>query len=324
MCLTFEVSFVELWRDITRAGYYLVPIVAMWALLYVMNTVTWRMIILGSGPCPVSFLYLLKLTVTGFALNYATPLGLLGGEPYKIMEMTGRIGAGRATSSVVLFSMMHVFAHFWYWVSAIALYVILSCFSILPMNAFTAVILALMAAFCLSGVYLFMRGYRNGMVRRLFRILASIPGCSGWAGRFIDRHAADLEKIDRQISGLHEQNRRVFYLSFFMEYVGRILQSVEIFLILLIFDYDASVMTFVHAFLILAFTSLFANLLFFFPLQLGGREGGFAMSTAQMGMTTEIGIFVSIICRVREIFWVAVGMALLLLGPKNRKEGPTD
>ena len=60
--------------------------------------------------------------------------------------------------------------------------------------------------------------------------------------------------------------------------------------------------------------SLFANLLFFLPLQLGGREGGFAMSVAQMGMTADIGMFVSIICRVRELFWTAIGLLLMKVG----------
>ena len=73
-------------------------------------------------------------------------------------------------------------------------------------------------------------------------------------------------------------------------------------------------LTFVYAFLILSFTSLFANLLFFLPLQLGGREGGFAMSVAQMGMTADIGMFISIICRVRELFWTAIGLLLMKVG----------
>ena len=69
-----------------------------------------------------------------------------------------------------------------------------------------------------------------------------------------------------------------------------------------------------HSFLILAFTSLFANILGFLPLQLGGREGGFALSVAQMGMGGGIGMFVSIISRVRELFWASVGLLLMKVG----------
>lgn len=50
------------------------------------------------------------------------------------------------------------------------------------------------------------------------------------------------------------------------------------------------------------------------PLQLGGREGGFALSVAQMGMGGGIGMFVSIISRVRELFWASVGLLLMKVG----------
>ena len=86
MLCTFEVSFAELWSYIARAGYWLAAILGLWVVLYLMNAWAWRVIILGSGPCPISFFRLLKLTISGFALNYATPIGLLGGEPYRIME----------------------------------------------------------------------------------------------------------------------------------------------------------------------------------------------------------------------------------------------
>lgn len=320
MCLTFKVSFFELWREILRAGYWLFAIIAMWGVLYCMNALSWLIIIRGSGTCPVSFLHLLKLTVTGFALNYATPMGLLGGEPYKIMEITPHIGAQRATSSVVLFSMMHIFAHFWYWITAIAVYVVLAFAGQLSLGVGMQIILALMTVFCFVGIYFFVKGYKNGMVRRFIKWAEHIPFFKNRARRFYEKHEEDLLKIDSQIAGLHDQNVRSFYASFLMEYVGRMLQSFEIFFILLIFGKEACFITFVHSFLILAFTSLFANLLFFFPLQLGGREGGFAMSTVQVGMTNEIGIFISLICRVRELVWVCIGLLLMLL-PANSKAG---
>ena len=88
MFCTFDVSFTELWSYIRRANYWLAAILGLWMLLYVLNTWAWRIIIRGSGPCTISFGRLLKLTVTGFALNYATPMGMVGGEAYRIMELS--------------------------------------------------------------------------------------------------------------------------------------------------------------------------------------------------------------------------------------------
>ena len=272
---------------ITKAGYWLVAILALWGLLYVMNACTWRVIIKGSGPCKIDFASLLKITISGFALNYATPVGLLGGEPYKIMEMSKYIGVRRATSSVVLFAMMHIFSHFWFWVTGIVTYLILAVTGDLPFNAGIGIILFLIALFCWGGIYLFVKGYKNGMVVKLIHFIGKLPGLHKWGKRFEENHLADLKKIDEQISELQGQNKRSFFGSFFLEYVGRLLQSFEIFFMLLLFDInggggiDGYILTFLHSFLILAFTSLFANLLGFMPLQLGGREGGFAMSVVK-------------------------------------------
>lgn len=314
MLLTFEVSFKELWHQITHAGYWLIPIIGMWLVLYCMNALTWKIIIHGSGSCNIPFLRLLKITITGFALNYATPVGLLGGEPYKIMELKPYIGVQRASSSVLLFAMMHIFSHFWYWVTAIVLYLVFK-----PLNPVMGILLGIITLFAAGGIYLFVKGYKNGMVVRLIRFVSRIPGCRKWGRRFAEAHSEDLQKIDQQIAELHSQNKLNFYASFFMEYFGRVLQSFEIYFMLLLFvpGCDGGIMTFVDALLILAFTSLFANLLFFLPLQLGGREGGFAMSVGKLGMTGQVSMSVSLLCRVRELFWTTIGMLLIKVGNKK-------
>lgn len=319
MCFSFEVSFVQLLDSIARASYWLVAIIALWGVLYLGNALSWRIIIKGSGECPVSFLKLYKLTITGFALNSATPAGLLGGEPYKIMELTPSIGGRRATSSVVLFSMMHIFSHFWFWATSIVVYFAMALFGTFSLCPLISVLLLLMSLFCIAGIYFFVRGYKNGMVVKIMAFLCKIPGVKRWATTFRDTHAEDLKKIDLQISELQNQNKKSFYASFALEYFGRIAQCFEIFFMLLLFNAEGEnyFIMFVHSFLILSFTSLFANMLFFFPMQIGGREGGFTMSTAQMGMTSEIGIFISLMCRVREIFWTAVGLALMKIGNKQ-------
>ncbi len=319
MLFTFKVSFKELWYDITKAGYWLVAIITLWIPLYIMNACTWKVIIKGSGDCPIPFWKLLKITVTGFALNYATPAGLMGGEPYKIMEVKPYIGAQRAASSVLLFAMMHIFAHFWFWATSIVTYVALYLLGYLPLDIAMGIILGAMLLFCFGGIYLFVKGYKNGMVVKFMRLLTKVPGVRNWAKRYSEEHSEDLHKIDDQISQLQSQNKRSFFGSFFLEYIGRIFQSFEIFFMLLLFgeNHDGYIITFVYSFLILSFTSLFANLLFFMPLQIGGREGGFAMSVAQMGMKGGTGMFVSIICRVREIVWTTIGLLLMKIGNKT-------
>ena len=323
MLITFDVSFAELWRCVQRAGYWVVAIVGLWALLYVMNTFAWRAIIKGSGDCPISFARLYKLTVSGFALNYATPLGLMGGEAYRISELSRYIGIQRATSSVILFVMMHIFSHFWFWVTGVITYIALSCIGDVAMSVPMALVLAFVIVFCYVGIYFFVKGYRNGMVVKFIKFLSHIPGLRNWGTRFAHTHSEDLAKIDRQIAELQAQNKRTFFTSLILEYVGRLCQCFEIMFMLLLFGIDngggwsGMALTYLHAFLILAFTSLFANLLGFLPLQLGGREGGFAMSVTQLGMTNEIAMFVSIICRAREILWTFIGLLLIKISAEG-------
>ena len=114
MLMTFYISFSELWNHIHRAGYWLVAAILLWGALYGLNALTLRIIICGSGPCPVGFGRLWQIVVSGFALNTTIPVGGIGGEPYRIMELSKYIGVERASSSVVLFAMTHVFSHFWF------------------------------------------------------------------------------------------------------------------------------------------------------------------------------------------------------------------
>ena len=52
-------------------------------------------------------------------------------------------------------------------------------------------------------------------------------------------------------------------------------------------------------------------MLFFMPLQLGGREGGFLMSARGLSLTTDAGIMVALLVRIRELIWTAIGLLLI-------------
>ena len=318
MMLTFDVSFVELWQHLCHAGYWLVPIVGVWIFVYAINAWSWGTII-RSYPDgnKVSALRIYRLTITGYALNYATPVGGLGGEPYRIMELSKDMGNQHATSSVILYAMMHFFAHFWFWFTSIFLYLALAAIGDLPMTPLLGILFTLAILFCLTAFYIFSKGYRNGLVVKLIRWIGKIPGLKGWSARFLTNHDEALHNIDEQIAALHKQDKRAFYTSLLLEYLSRVVQSSEVLFMLLLFgidgggDFAGITLTYLHAILIVSFTTLFANLIGFLPMQLGVQEGGFVLSIAALGLSAALGIFVSIICRVREIIWIVIGIGLM-------------
>ena len=296
MIFTFDMNYQELWENMKCAGIYLPLILVLWLFIYLINTISWYIIIRSSGKPGFSFPRLYKFTITGFALNYVTPAGLMGGEPYRIMELTPYIGVERATSTVILYVMMHIFSHFCFWLSSVLLYVYLY-----PVGYAMGVLLGAITVFCLLVVVLFVKGYQHGMAVACIRMGIRLPFLKYWVIRFAEKHCEQLENIDRQIALLHQEKKRTFYAALLLEYMARVVSCLEIWLILNI----------------LTTNSLLANLLFFMPLQLGGREGGFAIAVSGLALSGAYGVYTALITRLREIFWIVIGLALMKIGNES-------
>lgn len=311
-----QLDFAQVWAGLQRAGYWFFAVIALWFFLYMFNTSAWYIIIKsqtgGKLPQPtggkVTFWWLYKITISGFAINYATPGGLMGGEPYRIMALSPKIGTERASSSVILYAMTHIFSHFWFWLVSIVLYVITQ-----QVNLFMGILLTAVGAFCVTAIWFFLKGYKKGIAVRCMSILSHFPMIKRWAAGFLERHNEQLAAVDKQIAALHNQNPRTFATAVSLELACRIVSALEIYFILLVIMPSAN---YLESILILAFTSLFANMLFFIPLQLGGREGGFLMSAKGLALTANAGIFVALIVRVRELVWTAIGLLLIKFSKK--------
>lgn len=306
-----QLDFQQVWQGLCNAGYWFVAVLVLWIFLYMFNTSAWYLIINAGGKSKVGFWWLYKVTISGFALNYATPGGLMGGEPYRIMELAPKIGTERASSSVILYAMTHIFSHFWFWFISIFLYVATQ-----PMSVFMASFLLAAAAFCMLGLWFFIIGYRKGLANRVMNLLRHMPLVKKWAQPFVEKHREQLDTIDTQIAALHKQSPKTFVMAVVLEVACRILSALEVYFILLVVNPGIS---YVQCILIIAFTTLFANMLFFMPLQLVGREGGFLMSTTRLGATASGGILVALIVRLRELVWTGIGLLLIKFG-KSAKQ----
>lgn len=306
MLWKFDPDYAELWRNIKSAGYWFPAVIFLWAIIYLMNALSWFCIINdGENRSKVSFWKIYKFTITGFALNYTTPVGLMGGEPYRIMELSPYVGAAKATSSVLLYVMMHIFSHFWFWLFSLLLFVVMYSEKV---NTLALSVLLPIAVVCLLVIYLFMKGYRNGFAKRGLKMLTHVPFIRNWAKRFVEEKKESIEKVDQQIAELHKQRKATFYLSLSLEFFSRIVGCLEIFFILKMMTPHVN---FWDCILIQAFSSLFANVFFFSPMQLGAREGGLAIITSTLSMKSGFGVTTGLITRVRELIWIAIGLGLM-------------
>lgn len=311
MLFTFDVSYEELLGNLRRAGIYLPLVLLLWFFVYLINTLSWYVIIRSGGKAPgLTFLKLYKYTVSGFALNYVTPVGLMGGEPYRIMELTPYLGVERSTSSVILYVMMHIFSHCLFWLTAVVVFAVFY-----PVNWEMGIVLGVITLLCVLLGTLFVKGYKHGMAVACMRLGGKIPFLKKKVIRFAENNKEKLENIDNQIALLHQQRKSTFYSALAFEYISRIVSCLEVWLILNILTTDVS---FVSCFLILAFSSLLANLLFFMPMQLGGREGGFALAVGGLAISGAYGVYTALITRVRELFWIVIGLALMKVGNKKK------
>ena len=308
MLCTSDMSYTELWENIRRAGYWFPAVLALWIFLYWGNAWSWSVIINDGSAPKVPFLKVYKYTISGFALNYVTPVGLLGGEPYRIMELTPYVGAAKATSSVILFAMMHIFSHFCFWSFSVLLYLLLYGST---MSVGMTVFMALCVAFCSFGIYFFMKGYKNGLAMKALRILSHLPGLRSKLKGFISSKEAVIRKVDEQIAALHAQRKTTFYLSLFIEFAVRMAGCLEIQFILMILTDHVSYWDCV---LLQAFTSLFSNIFFFVPMSMGAREGGFALAVGGLSLSGAYGVYASLLIRVRELVWIAIGLILIKIG----------
>lgn len=316
MLCTFDVDFAQLRSRLAQAGMYLPAVVGIWVVVYAFNARAFQLIVnSGQHDMHLSFRHSYKLTVSGFAFSYTTPFGS-GGLPYRVMELGNFIGLVRATSSVVLYSMMHVLSHFCLWFSSLLLFAIYYTEKMTPFLwgffvVFAAVFLLVISAFNV--------GYKRGFIAYLFNPLLHIPFVKKPARRFYDNHRHDLQQVDANIAYLRSRPR-AFWCSLLWEYVARVTNSFEYYFILLSLGVSLS---FWDAVLVLAFSSLVGNLLFFLPMQLGAREGGLSLIVKILGLSNPgIGVFTSLYTRVRELFWIFVGVSLVKIGNKRLMRGP--
>jgi uncharacterized membrane protein YbhN (UPF0104 family) len=305
--LVFDFGISNIVINIKKTGWWFVPIIAIWAVMYMFNAGAWYTI-LGEETKHVRFRTLYALTVSGFALNYVTPLVNLGGEPYRILALKDQIGIRRSTSSVILDNMVRMLSHFFFWMAAVIL-----VFLFIPRSTEFTVVLSFVSVVVLLLIFFFFSRHKRGIFASLMR-LCSAHRILHLFARMLERREEALLEVDDQIKHLYNGRKPAFYRALLFEFIARIIGSLEFYFIFLAVGIQLS---FFHALYINAASSLILNLFFFMPFELGTREGGLYLVMDSLRYPPGIGIFMGLANRVRELFWVLVGLILVQISGRH-------
>ena len=300
--LVARIGVGELVSDAARTGLMFVPIVLLYALVYACSALAWQLT-MGESNRP-SFWRTYSVTITGSALNFLTPLINAGGEPYRVAALAPWLGKQRAAGSVILHRMLHSFTYVLVWLTAVVL-----AFALLPRATPDAVFIALGAVglVLLGIIALFMSAHRSGVLERILNWLSRVPLLRRLGAALEPKRALCIE-LDRQITEFYHRHPGRFVQAILLEYLSRCIFMLELVLIVASLGFRIS---YVQAFSIGGLEAIAGNVLFVVPFEIGAREGAFYMLFKLFGLDPQLGLYTSIVGRVRDFAWIAAGLLLI-------------
>jgi uncharacterized protein (TIRG00374 family) len=259
----------------------------------------------GKG-CPIKFVEILRFTVAAKAVQHMTPSISQAGELLKIhlLRLTGMspdigtVSVIAAKTTVTLAELLFI---------GIGLAVAFSYIPVEPLLAISAS--AGVLIMCLAVIAL-LAWQRTGFFRLLtnagkrVRILAS----------FLNRYEDFFDSTDRLLQEYIGDGRR-FCLSWLGYFSGWTAGTLEAWLFLTILGLPNDPGS---ALLIQAWLVLVTRLTAFVPANLGTHEAGAVMIFSLLGLGADGAMAFALLRRVRQIGWIALGLAILAKAPRAR------
>ncbi len=283
---------------------WLPSLLCLWGLIYVLHALGYG-IIMNWRSKNVPFTQLLRVTISGFALNHVTPCGLVGGEFYRVMEMKPALGTEKAVAATLTFTVMNTFSHVMFWFTGAVLYIVSGC----PGSWFVTAGVILMALACGAGIVLFLRYCKRGLAVSAMNLLGKLPLVGGKIVVLMEKKADEFEGIDQDMEAFYRRHG-AFWLTTLVEYSARLLEALEFWLIFLALDLNVP---FIYCVVALSCASLVGNLFAFIPMQIGTREMGLALAMSWVNLASPMSLTASIMSRIREIIYTAAGTLMMLV-----------
>jgi len=301
-------------------------LIGLWVFIYVIHAICYK-VILAEEAKKINFLSMWKICAAGFALNNVTPAGLVGGEPYRIMELRRYCSTEKSASSTLTFSLLYTFGHIMLWITT-AIVVAVRMIMGLEVTLWVAILVLVSGALFLGLFLVFILCRKNGFAYPVMRFIAKLPLLRKKMTKVVEKNKDSYIEIDDNIREFRNSPVR-FIIALSLQYFTRLLEAFEYFLLFWFFARNFGITAhFIDGIMIMGIASLIGNILFIIPMQAATREGGMTLAlgfivTAKDAIN-DIAVGIGLLYRIREFIFIVVGIILVLVGKRGKKVFPKE
>ena len=293
--LLHQIGPAAVWATFRHLGWRLLVLLCFpFSVAVVFDTLGWRVLLRDHA---IPFGVLLRARLAGEAVNLTTPSASVGGEPLKAYLLRPHVPLAEALASVVIDKTTVITGQVLFVVVGIAL-----AASRLPVSSPLIVGMGGLLAveiICIAGF-----------------IMVQTLGVFGGGGRFLgrigvgsaQRYQAGLDTLDRSLRRFYRERRGRLIGSTLLHAGAWATGGLEVYLVLAFLGIDPSLSVPVA---IEAFGAAVKFASFMIPASLGALEGGYVAVFSAFGFTGAVGLSYTLIRRLREVVWAALGYVWL-------------
>lgn len=302
--LLHQLSAPEVLRHVLMMGWGYVLVIGLSLVVFVYHAWIWRACFDRGAERP-RLRQLLWVQLVGEAVGNVAPASQVGKEVGKAIVLRDKMCVSSGVSSLVAYKTGEMIGGVIFVIGGVVLG--LQRFS-WPAEVRGALI-AVLALSVLGVVWTVFRQRRSPFARFLNLML--------WLRlTFLERFRDQAVEIDEKLAQFYRLNRWRLAGLLGLHLLGWSLGTLEIYAILYVLGEP---MPFVSVYLFHALMIVINAAFFFVPLGMGVFEGGHVFLFHLMGLDPKMGLAVGIIRRVRRLFWMQVGLTLLLIGPRGKR-----
>ena len=277
-------------------------VLSLYLVAFALDTAAWQMTFAARRVTLGWWLRLFEIKLIGEAVNNATPLGSVGGEPVKALLLRKYLGVPLRDGAASL-----VLAK-----TCVMVGLVLFLSTGFTLMLFSARLSGSMKLVAGAGLFGFAAAIALLVAVQRFQ-LASRAG--GWIGRSrygerLKRWLEALTDMDRQLLAFYSGHLNRFFSAVLFSTGNWMLGAVELMVVMELFGHP---LPFADAIVVEALTQLVRAGTFFIPLSLGAQEGTFMLALGAITGTPALGLAVAFVRRGREILWLLLGLLMFWL-----------